>query len=301
MPLVSSIVHQLSLRPFSNTSRETSNEQGNTISNSFTDPRNIANTNDGEITKEGNYLNRYPTNIASNSAGFSITDDAGNDRKLFYGSATYGMDNLTVHADKNGNQQMIGRGSGSASGSSSDYLYSNPYYASMLNPITRQEQVDIMEPKYSTLQYQKAQNVSNIQGKGTNAPSSSDSWAGYSMNNPFAFTSNFSGGGLGTASGGSSSDYYSSDPYRISEMQKEDLPVTFKGGKVDFKDLIIKNKNKNKNTNKKSNKTDDVVNDVNDVNDMEGCGKITKTLQKLNSLRNKITKNNILDSYKMLL
>jgi hypothetical protein len=212
------VVHQLTQRPFSDTSRETASQQGNTVSNSFFDPRNICNFQDGEITNEGTYLERYPTNIASNSAGFSIIDDAGNDRNFFQNdTSAYSINNLAIN--KSGDPQFVGSGSGGSNGSASDYVYSNPYYASLLNPIDKNEIKEMITPMYKPITDAKAHMV----GNGTNAPSNGDSMAGYHLNNPFAFTSNFggfTGGALGASSAGSSSDYYSSDPYRTPDMQR---------------------------------------------------------------------------------
>ena len=228
-------VHVLSMRPFSNTSREAISEIGSTVSNPFYDARNIGNHNEGEIAPSGNYLTRYPTNVASNSAGFSITDSKGDERNLFPGNNTYGLNSLTE-----GGEVFQGSGSGGSAGSSSDYLYSNPYYASLLYPITRNQSQKIMSPLYDNIKYTRAQNVS-IRGAGTNAPSAA-SYADYAMNNPYAFSSNFSGGALGAPAAGSSSDYFQSDPYRTPSMLREDIPRIsnhMKGGSVDWSSFLL--------------------------------------------------------------
>ena len=227
-------VHVITHRPFKQTSRETASEIGNVVSNPFYDARNISNFDNGEIAPDGVYLNRYPTNVASNSAGFSITDSRGDERNLYAGSTDYGLNALNI-----GNEpEMQGGGAGGAAGSASDYVYSNPYYASMLYPITRKESQNIMEPLFSNLKYSRAQNVS-ITGAGTNAPAAA-SYADYALNNPFMFSSNFSGGALGAPAAGSSSDYYSSDPFRTPAMLREDAPrIGIKGsGAIDWMSFL---------------------------------------------------------------
>jgi len=235
MVLTNMPVQQLTQRPFSNTSRMTESEQGNSYANPFFDARNIGNGQNGEIVPTGTFMTRYPTNVASNSAGFSITDDAGNDRRLYPGKPIYAENALSE------DKAIYGSGTGGSSGSSSDYLYSNPYFASLLNPKTRTEQQATSSPLFSNVKYTKAQNVSLV-GSGTNAPAAGDSWAGYSMNNPYAFQSNFSGGALGAAAAGSSSDYYQSDPFRVPDIQKDSLPLQYpmlEGGAIDYETLLM--------------------------------------------------------------
>lgn len=237
-PMPNMPVHSITRRQFPNTSRKAISEIGASFGNSFYDPRNIGNFQNGEISIQGDYLDRYPTNVGSNTAGFTLIDDMGDDKNLYQGRRTAGL-----NAFAKSKEIYTGGGSGGANASASDYLYNNPAYTSTLHPKTRDEFQKLAEPLFTTLKYTRAQNVSDMNGGGTNAPSNADSWAGYHLNNPYAVASNFNGftgGGVGP-SNASTSDYYSSDPYRTAEIQREPIPslqVPMKGGSVDWETFV---------------------------------------------------------------
>jgi hypothetical protein len=225
------VVHNLTHRRFKTGITQSPYELGTAVSNSFFDPRNIGNFEAGEIAPEGIYLTHYPVNVASNTAGFSIIDDMGNDRGEFQGSIV--SSNVNALEKK----KMSGGSSGS-SGSSSDYMYFNPYYEALLNPISKTRMEEIAQPHFipvNTLS-EKA-----IRGRGTNAPSSGSA-IDYAMNNPYAFPSNFSkGGALGASSSGSASDYYDSNPNRVPAIQSETRHYTdfmMEGGQIDWSQYL---------------------------------------------------------------
>ena len=221
--MLDKVVHNLTHRRFKNTSRQSVYELGNTVANSFFDPRNVGNFEAGEIAPSGTYLTHYPVNVGSNTAGFSIMDDEGDDRRSYYPSQVYNSKNALVK----------GGGSGSSNGSASDYVYFNPYYEALLNPKSKTRMEEIAQPHYTP---RNTLSEAGIAGRGTNAPSSASA-VDYAMNNPYAFKSNFNGGALGAASSGSSSDYYDSNPNRVPAMQSETRHFTdfmTEGGAIDF-------------------------------------------------------------------
>ena len=220
--MLDSVVHNLTHRRFKNTSRQSVYELGSAVANSFFDPRNVGNFEAGEIAPEGNYLTHYPVNAGSNTAGFSIMDDKGDDRRSYYPSQVF----------NNANALVKGGGSGPSSGSSSDYIYFNPFYEALLNPKSNSTMSDIAQPHFiptNTLV------ESGISGRGTNAPSSGSA-VDYAMNNPYAFPSNFNGGSLGASSSGSASDYYDSNPYRVPQIQSDTRHYTdfMEGGEINW-------------------------------------------------------------------
>lgn len=226
--MLDKVVHNLTHRRFKNTSRQSVYELGSAVANSFFDPRNVGNFEAGEIAPEGNYLTHYPVNAASNTMGFSIMDDQGDDRRSYYPSQVFNSGNALVKEKKSG-----GSLGGPSNGSSSDYIYFNPYYQALLNPQSHTTMSDINQqhfiPRNTLLE-------SSIEGRGTNAPSSASA-IDYAMNNPYAFPSNFNGGALGAASSGSSSDYYDSNPNRVPAIQSETRHYTdfmTEGGAIDW-------------------------------------------------------------------
>lgn len=225
--MLDNVVHNLTHRRFKNTSRLSAPEQGTSVSNSFFDPRNVGNFEAGEIAPEGNYLTHYPVNAASNTAGFTIMDDMGDDKRLYFPSQVYSGENALIKQKTSGGS--IG---GPSSGSSSDYIYFNPYYQALLNPASHNTMSEINQPMYIPT---NKLTESGISGRGTNAPSSASA-VDYAMNNPYAFPSNFNGGSLGAASSGSASDYYDSNPNRVPAMQSETRHFTdfMEGGEIDW-------------------------------------------------------------------
>ena len=229
--MLDKVVHNLTHRRFKNTPRESVYELGSAITNSFFDPRNVGNFESGEIAPEGKYLTHYPVNVGSNTAGFSIMDDEGDDRRSYYPSQVYSSGNALV---KKGGK-MSGGSSGPSNASASDYIYFNPYYEALLNPQSKTVMEEIAQPHFiprNTLV------ESVIKGRGTNAPSSASA-VDYAMNNPYAFPSNFNskqGGALGASSSGSASDYYDSNPNRVPVMQSETRHFTdfMVGGEIDW-------------------------------------------------------------------
>jgi len=226
--MLDKVVHNLTHRRFKNTARDSVYELGSTVANSFFDPRNVGNFEAGEIAPSGTYLTHYPVNVGSNTAGFSIIDDEGDDRKSYYPSQVYSGKNALVKKRESG-----GSLGGPSNGSSSDYIYFNPYYEALLNPQSKKKMEDIAQPHYIP---RNTLSESAIAGRGTNAPSSASA-IDYAMNNPYAFKSNFNGGALGASSSGSASDYYDSNPNRVPEMQSETRHYTdfmTKGGAIDW-------------------------------------------------------------------
>ena len=221
--MLNQVVHNLTHRRFKDTPRASVYQLGSAVANSFFDPRNIGNFEAGEIAPEGNYLTHYPVNAGSNTAGFSIMDDEGDDKRSYYPSQVYSGKNALVK----------GGGVGPSSGSASDYVYFNPAYEALLNPKSNKTMSEIAQPHFlprNTLV------ESEVAGRGTNAPSSASA-VDYAMNNPYAFKSNFNGSGaLGAASSGSASDYYDSNPNRVPAMQSETRHYTefMEGGAVDW-------------------------------------------------------------------
>lgn len=223
------VVHNLTHRRFKDTSRRSVYELGSAVSNSFFDPRNVGNLESGEIAPEGKYLTHYPVNVAANTAGFSIMDDEGDDRRSYYPSQVFSSGNALVR--KKGSK-MSGGSTGSSSGSASDYIYFNPYYEALLDPQSKTTMEEIAQPHYiprNTLDERA------ISGRGTNAPSSASA-IDYAMNNPYAFKSNFNGGALGASSSGSASDYYDSNPNRVPRLQSETRHYTdfMEGGEINW-------------------------------------------------------------------
>lgn len=221
--MLDKVIHNLTHRRFKNTPRQSVYELGSAVANSFFDPRNAGNFESGEIAPSGKYLTHYPVNVASNTAGFSIIDDEGDDRRSYAPSQVYNSKNALVK----------GAGSGSSNGSASDYVYFNPYYEALLNPKCKTKMEEIAQPHFIP---RNTLSESAIAGRGTNAPSSASA-VDYAMNNPYAFKSNFNGGGLGASSSGSASDYYDSNPNRVPAMQSATLHYTdfmTEGGAIDF-------------------------------------------------------------------
>jgi len=222
------VVHNLTHRRFKNTPRQSPYQLGSAVSNSFYDPRNIGNYDSGEIDPEGDYATHYPVNAGSNTMGFAIMDDCGDDKRLYYPS--------TISSNANALQMKKGGALGaSSSGSSSDYMYFNPYYKALLNPKSHSSMSDIAQPHFvPTPSVSFRQGV--MEGRGTNAPSSGSA-VDFAMNNPYAFKSNFSGGALGASSSGSASDYYDSNPNRTPAIQSETRHYSefmMNGGAIDW-------------------------------------------------------------------
>jgi len=228
------VVHNLTHRRFKGTSRQSIYQQGSSVANSFYDPRNIGNFDAGEIDPEGTYATHYPVNAGSNTAGFAYGQsvDGGDDKRAFYPSQVYGNANALERPKKQG-----GALGSSSSGSSSDYLYFNPYYAALLNPKNLNTMSEVAQPHYKPYVY-TGYNEGKMEGRGTNAPSSGSA-VDYRINNPYAFKSNFAGftgGGLGASSSGSASDYYSSNPNRVPAIQSESRHYSdfMEGGKINW-------------------------------------------------------------------
>ena len=222
------VVHNLTHRRFKNTSRQSVYQLGSAVNNSFYDPRNIGNYDSGEIDPEGRYATHYPVNAGSNTMGFSIMDDGGDDKRLYYPS--------TISSNVNALEMKHGGTLGaSSSGSSSDYMYFNPYYKALLNPQSHSTMSSIAQPHYvptPSVSFREGA----MEGRGTNAPSSGSA-VDFAMNNPYAFKSNFSGGSLGASSSGSSSDYYDSNPNRTPAIQSETRHYSefmIDGGAIDW-------------------------------------------------------------------
>jgi hypothetical protein len=226
--MLDKVVHNLTHRRFKGTSKQSPYELGTSVANSFFDPRNVGNFEAGEIAPSGKYLTHYPVNVGSNTAGFSIMDDEGDDRRGYYPSQVFSGENALVKKKSSG-----GSLGGPGNGSASDYIYFNPYYEALLNPQSKTKMEEIAQPHYLP---RNTLSDTGIAGRGTNAPSSASA-VDYAMNNPYAFKSNFNGGSLGAASSGSSSDYYDSNPNRVPAMQSETRHFTdfmTKGGAIDW-------------------------------------------------------------------
>lgn len=225
------VVHNLTHRRFKTGITQSPYELGTAVSNSFFDPRNIGNFEAGEIAPEGVYATHYPVNVGSNTAGFSIIDDDGNDR------GEYGNSIVSANVNALEKRKMTG-GSGSSSGSASDYIYFNPYYEALLNPKSQKRMEEIAQPHYIPI---NTLSEKAIKGRGTNAPSGASA-IDYAMNNPYAFPSNFSKGlGLGASSSGSASDYYDSNPNRVPAIQSETRHYTdfmMEGGAIDWSQYL---------------------------------------------------------------
>jgi hypothetical protein len=263
------VIHNLTHRRFKNTSRRSAYELGTSVSNSFYDPRNIGNFDAGEIDPEGRYAVRYPVNSGSNTAGFSfgLDVDKGNDRQIYSPSVTVGNVNAL--------QKGSGLGGGS-SGSASDYQFFNPYYQALLNPKGKAQMQDIASPHYEPYVYVDIEDGRKV-GRGTNAPSSG-SYIDYNKNNPYAFTSNFSGGALGAASSGSSSDYYSSNPNRVPAIQSETRHYTdfMEGGAINWAKYFKYLKTGIQKAPKIIKTTKDTLNDLKEIRDLLGLSKKEK-------------------------
>ena len=228
---MNAMVHNLTHRRFKNTSRESIYQQGSAVANSFYDPRNIGNFENGEISAEGTYATHYPVNAGSNTMGFTLMDDEGDDKRLYYPSTISSNVNALV---KQKGVKGGAIGTTGSSGSSSDYMYFNPYYEALLNPKSHTTMEEVAQPHYLPHQYE-----TGIKGNGTNAPSSASA-VDFAMNNPYAFKSNFNGGALGASSSGSASDYYDSNPFRVPAMQSETRHFTdfMEGGAIDWAKYI---------------------------------------------------------------
>ena len=222
------VVHNLTHRRFKNTSRQSPYQLGSAVSNSFYDPRNIGNYDNGEVDPAGQYATHYPVNSGSNTAGFSIMDDGGDDKRYYYPS--------TISSNVNALEMKKGGALGSSSsGSSSDYMYFNPYYKALLNPKSHHTMEEVAQPHFRpTPSVSFREGV--MEGRGTNAPSSGSA-VDFAMNNPYAFKSNFTGGALGASSSGSASDYYDSNPNRVPAIQSESRHYSdfmMQGGAIDW-------------------------------------------------------------------
>lgn len=223
--MMDKVVHNLTHRRFKGTSKQSIYELGSSVANSFFNPRNVGNFEAGEIAPEGHYLTHYPVNCGSNTAGFSIMDDEGDDRRYYYPSQVYGNSNALL--------KKSGGSSGSSSGSASDYVYFNPSYEALLNPKSNTEMMELAQPHFIP---RNTLDKRGIEGRGTNAPSSGSS-IDYDRNNPYAFKSKFGGGALGASSSGSASDYFDSDPFRTPAIQSETRHYTEfmkTGGEIDW-------------------------------------------------------------------
>jgi hypothetical protein len=218
MTELDNVVRNLTGRRFRNTSKQSVYQQGSAFGNSFYNPRNIGNFDEGQVAPEGVFANHYPVNTASNTMGFTILDDQGDDKRLYYPSTISSNINALVEKKSDMKGGALG---GSSSGSASDYIYFNPYYEALLNPQSHKVMEQVAQPHYLPHIYEDT-----IEGRGTNAPSSGSA-VDFAMNNPYAMKSNFNGftglkgGALGAASSGSASDYYDSNPNRVPVMQSE--------------------------------------------------------------------------------
>ena len=157
-----------------------------------------------------------------------VQDDAGDDKRYYYPSV--------ISSNVNALEMKKGGALGSSSsGSSSDYMYFNPYYSALLNPKSHKVMEEVAQPHFvPTPSVSFREGV--MEGRGTNAPSSASA-VDFAMNNPYAFKSNFNGGALGASSSGSSSDYYDSNPNRVPAIQSESRHFTdfmMEGGAIDW-------------------------------------------------------------------
>lgn len=187
-------------RRFPDTSRESVYQQGSAINNSFYDPRDIGNPDNGEIAPSGRLAWRYPTNIASNSMGFQLPEQGGNPKNLYYGSA---------------NGAMAGSGTNAGSqGSASDYLMYNKFFENLLYPHSKKDLQNEIQPIYAnSSSIMNGRGYDGMKGCGTNVPSSGSA-TDYSRNNPYdAFADTFLGSGTNTSSTGSANDYSLNNPY----------------------------------------------------------------------------------------
>ena len=147
------VVHNLTHRRFKKTSRDSVYQLGSAVANSFYDPRNIGNFEAGEVAPEGRFATHYPVNAGSNTMGFTIMDDAGDDRRSFYPSTISSNFNALVMKNsdhKEGGRVKMKGGAlgGSSSGSSSDYMFFNPYYEALLNPASHTIMEEVAQPHY---------------------------------------------------------------------------------------------------------------------------------------------------------
>ena len=187
-------------RRFPNTSRESTYQQGSSVSNSFYDARDIGNPDNGEVAPSGRLAWRYPTNVASNTMGFQIPDLGANPKNLYYGSA---------------NGLMAGAGTNCASsGSASDYLMYNKFFENLLYPSNKKELQDDIQPLYANASsVMNGRGYDGMKGCGTNAPSSGSA-TDFSRNNPYdSFADTFMGSGTNAPSSGSANDYSLNNPY----------------------------------------------------------------------------------------
>ena len=201
-------------RRFPDTSRESSYQQGTTTCNSFYDPRDIGNQNNGEIAPSGRLATRYPTNVASNSQGFTLPENTGNPKNMYYGSA---------------NGMMYGTGNNAGSqGSASDYLIYNKFFDNLLYPHTKQQLQNNVSPIYAnSANIVNGRGYDGMKGCGTNAPSNSSA-TDYVKNNPYdSFSDTFLGSGNNAPSNSSANDYSLNNP--LSSF----APDTFLGTPID--------------------------------------------------------------------
>jgi len=187
-------------RRFPDTSRESIYQQGSSITNSFYDPRDIGNPDNGEVAPSGRLAWRYPTNVASNTMGFQLPEFGGNQKNMFPGSA---------------NGAIAGSGTnGGSNGSASDYLMYNKFFENLLYPHSKQDVQNEIQPIYAnSSSIMNGRGYDGMRGCGTNAPSSGSA-TDYSRNNPYdSFADTFAGSGNNAPSTGSANDYSLNNPY----------------------------------------------------------------------------------------
>ena len=183
-------------RAFPDTSRLSTYQQGSTTSNTFYDARNIGNYNDGEISPDGRFMTRYPTNIASNTQGFTIPDNYGNPKNMFPGTS---------------NGLIAGAGTNApSSGSATDYLLYNKFFENLLYPHNRTDLQHEIQPLFSNSS--KIVNGRGMHGMGTNAPAGASA-VDYTENSPYEYPDTFEGSGTNAPAGASSMDYRGNNPY----------------------------------------------------------------------------------------
>jgi hypothetical protein len=249
-------------RRFPDTSRESSYQQGTTTCNSFYDPRDIGNQNNGEIAPSGRLATRYPTNVASNSQGFTLPENTGNPKNMFYGSA---------------NGMMYGSGNNAGSqGSASDYLIYNKFFDNLLYPHTKQQLQNNVSPIYANSanivngrgydgmkgcgneeqnccsccgkKSCKGCGTNGMKGCGTNAPSNSSA-TDYVKNNPYdSFSDTFLGSGNNAPSNSSANDYslnnplasFAPDTFLGTPIDRMHPKLEMRGNGIDWQSFISK-------------------------------------------------------------
>tara|TARA_R110000868_G_scaffold389863_1_gene659230 strand:- start:2128 stop:3063 length:936 start_codon:yes stop_codon:yes gene_type:complete len=191
-------------RRFPDTSRESTYQQGSAISNSFYDPRDIGNPDNGEVAPSGRLAWRYPTNIASNTMGFQLPEHGGNPKNMYYGLSNGLM--------------AGGGGTAGSSGSASDYLVYNKFFENLLYPHSKKDVQNEIQPLYANSNNTMngrgyGRGYDGMKGCGNNAPSSGSA-TDFSRNNPYdAFPDTFAGGSTNAPSSGSANDYSLNNPY----------------------------------------------------------------------------------------